>query len=435
MMPIRLSQPLDTSATIGHERDVASGLRDGSSSLTVSEATGGQRALDRPHVSADTAESMACDADAQRVALLGLSPDKLRVQISAWDEKPFRSGQLLKWIHQRGVLDPDQMTDLSKAFRARLAKLADFSLPEVAYEKRSADGTTKWVLRLADGNAIETVFIPDGDRGTLCVSSQVGCALDCTFCSTAQQGFNRNLSTAEIIAQLWIARARLPIPQGCTRAVTNVVFMGMGEPLANYDAVLDSIRLMLDDEAYGLSKRRVTVSTSGLVPALARLARDVDVSLAVSLHAPTDDLRDRLVPINRKYPIAMLLDGCRDYLAQAESQHLHITFEYVLLEGINDSLAQARALARLLRGIPCKINLIPFNPFPGAPFRRPSEDAVLSFERHLIDAGYITLIRRTRGDDIDAACGQLVGQVVDRSRRTERMVRLHRELPQGLAPR
>ncbi len=366
---------------------------------------------------------------ANRLNLLGMPRKRLAEQFEQWGERGFRATQLVKWIHQRGVLDFDAMTDISKGLRAQLGQLAELVLPEIALERSSDDGTVKWVLRLADGNAIETVFIPEDDRGTLCISSQVGCALDCTFCSTAQQGFNRNLTAHEIIGQIWLANSRLPIPDGRSRAVTNVVFMGMGEPLANFDAVVDAIDLMLDDNAYGLSKRRVTVSTSGLVPALDRLGQVSDVALAVSLHAPTDALRDRLVPINRKYPIRELLAACRRYTRDG-ARHHRVTFEYVLLAGINDQPAQAHELMDLLRDIPCKINLIPFNPFPGSPFVRPSMNAVRAFQRLLDDAGFVTIIRRTRGDDIDAACGQLVGQVADRSSRGLRMIRLHAELPQ-----
>jgi 23S rRNA (adenine2503-C2)-methyltransferase len=367
-------------------------------------------------------------SSANPLNLLGMPRQRLAGQFEQWGERGFRATQLVKWIHQRGVTDFSAMTDLSKALRERLGQLAEIVLPEIALERRSDDGTVKWVLRLADGNAIETVFIPEDDRGTLCISSQVGCALDCTFCSTAQQGFNRNLTAHEIIGQIWLANGRLPVPEGRSRAVTNVVFMGMGEPLANFDAVVDAIDLMLDDNAYGLSKRRVTLSTSGLVPALDRLGEITDVALAVSLHAPNDALRDRLVPINRKYPIRELLEACHRYTRDG-ARHHRVTFEYVLLAGINDQPEHARQLIDLLREIPCKINLIPFNAFPGSPFVRPSMNAVHAFERLLGDAGFVTIIRRTRGDDIDAACGQLVGQVADRSGRGARMIRLHAALP------
>ena len=360
--------------------------------------------------------------------LLGYTRPQLVELLSGWGEPRFRATQLVKWIHQRGVTDFEDMTDVSRQLRERLAHETSIAVPEIGLEKASSDGTVKWVLRLADGNAIETVFIPEAGRGTLCISSQVGCALDCTFCSTAQQGFNRNLTSAEIIGQVWLAMQRLPAAPGRRRAVSNVVLMGMGEPLANFDAVVSVCQLLTDDNAYGLSRRRVTLSTSGLVPALERLSEHTDVALAVSLHAPNDALRNRLVPINRKYPLADLLDSCRRYV-EATDAHSGVTFEYVLLAGMNDQPEHANQLARLLRGIPGKINLIPFNPFPGAPFKRPEEVDVLAFERRLQKAGYVTTVRRTRGDDIDAACGQLVGQVEDRSRRGMRMFRLHAELP------
>ena len=362
------------------------------------------------------------------VNLLGYSRDQLTELFGEWGEPRFRATQVAKWIHQHGATDFDAMTNVSRKLRERLAREAEIRPPEVALEKTSDDGTVKWVLRLPDGNAIETVYIPDSGRGTLCVSSQVGCALDCTFCSTAQQGFNRNLTSAEIIGQVWLAMQRLPAPEGRPRAVTNVVMMGMGEPLANFDAVVPALQLMTDDNAYGLSRRRVTVSTSGLVPALDRLAGHTDVALALSLHAPNDELRDRLVPINRKYPIAPLIDACRRYV-EATGSHSGVTVEYVLLAGVNDRPEHARELAALLRELPCKLNLIPFNPFPGAPFDRPSEADIERFERLLQKAGYVTTVRRTRGDDIDAACGQLVGQVEDRTNRGMRMIRLHAEIP------
>ncbi|OOC09318.1 MULTISPECIES: bifunctional tRNA (adenosine(37)-C2)-methyltransferase TrmG/ribosomal RNA large subunit methyltransferase RlmN [Thioalkalivibrio] len=362
------------------------------------------------------------------VNLLGYSRDQLSELFGEWGEPSFRATQVAKWMHQHGVTDFDAMTNVSRKLRERLAREAEIRPPEVALEKTSDDGTVKWVLRLPDGNAIETVYIPDSGRGTLCVSSQVGCALDCTFCSTAQQGFNRNLTSAEIIGQVWLAMQRLPAPEGRPRAVTNVVMMGMGEPLANFDAVVPALQLMTDDNAYGLSRRRVTVSTSGLVPALDRLAGHTDVALALSLHAPNDELRDRLVPINRKYPIAPLIDACRRYV-EATGSHSGVTVEYVLLAGVNDRPEHARELAALLRELPCKLNLIPFNPFPGAPFDRPSEADIERFERLLQKAGYVTTVRRTRGDDIDAACGQLVGQVEDRTNRGMRMIRLHAEIP------
>jgi 23S rRNA (adenine2503-C2)-methyltransferase len=327
-------------------------------------------------------------------------------------EKPFRATQLIKWIHQRGVADFAAMTDLSKALRAKLEEVCEVRLPEAVFDQRSADGTRKWLLRLDGGNAIEVVFIPEPNRGTLCVSSQVGCALECSFCSTATQGFNRNLSVAEIIGQLRFATTALA-EEGLS--VTNVVFMGMGEPLLNFNNVVSASSLMTDDDAYGLSKRRVTISTSGVVPALYRLAEATDVSLAVSLHAPEDALRDELVPINKKYPIAELLPACSNYIAG--KPHRRITWEYVMLDGVNDHEAHAHQLAKLLHGIPSKINLIPFNPFPGSAYRRSKPEQIQRFARILQEAGYVTTTRKTRGDDIDGACGQLVGKVQDRTKR------------------
>lgn len=363
-----------------------------------------------------------------RTNLLGMTRQQLEGFFAGMGEKPFRAVQVMKWIHQHGVADFGAMTDLSRALRERLAAIAEVRAPEVVYDQAADDGTHKWLLRLDDGNCIETVFIPEKDRGTLCVSSQVGCALDCTFCSTARQGFNRNLTRAEIIGQLWLANRRLtpgPAVDGKApqRVVSNVVLMGMGEPLLNFDAVVDAMRLMLDDNAYGLSKRRVTLSTSGIVPAMDRLKDTLDVALAVSLHAPNDALRDELVPINRKYPIAELLAACRRYVREGR-HHQRITFEYVMLDGVNDTPAHARELIRLLRDVPCKVNLIPFNPFPETRYRRSSEAAIARFQDMLAQAGYTTITRRTRGDDIDAACGQLVGRVADRSRRALRFARL-----------
>ncbi|MBS1212966.1 MAG: rlmN [Proteobacteria bacterium] len=326
-------------------------------------------------------------------------------------EKPFRAAQLLQWIHQRGITDFSLMTNLSKALRARLAELCEVRPPQIVYDQQSADGTRKWLLQVDDQNRIETVFIPEEGRGTLCVSSQVGCALDCSFCSTAQQGFNRNLGVAEIIGQLWVAVREL----GEAGRITNVVLMGMGEPLLNFNNVVSAMDQMMDDFAYCLSKRRVTLSTSGVVPALDRLAEVTDVSLAVSLHAPDDDLRNELVPINRKYPIKELLAACKRYVGPDNRRK--VTMEYVMLAGVNDSPAHARALVKLLSNVPSKVNLIPFNPFPGSRFRCSSREAITRFSEILQNAGLITTTRKTRGEDIDAACGQLVGRVNDRSRR------------------
>ncbi len=349
--------------------------------------------------------------DTRPVNLLGLPRQALEAFFVQLGEKPFRARQVLKWIHDRGVLDFTEMTDLSKALRARLQAEACVTLPEVVRTQVSRDGTTKWLIQLADGNRIETVFIPDERRGTLCVSSQVGCALNCAFCATARQGFSRNLSAAEIVGQVWQAHRAL----GAGR-ITNVVLMGMGEPLLNFDAVVAATELMMDDLAYGLAKRRVTVSTAGLVPAIDRLAQVSDVSLAVSLHATTDDLRDELVPINRKYPIAELMAACSRFIHSPRQKGRKITWEYVMLDGVNDSPADARRLVKLLSRIPSKVNLIPFNPFEGAPYRRSREEAVQGFQKILQSAGFLTTVRRTRGDDIDAACGQLVGKVQARSR-------------------
>jgi len=354
----------------------------------------------------------AMPTTAQKINLLDLDLPDLENWIVAQGYKRFHARQLLKWIHKHGVTDFDRMTDLSKALRAQLRETAEVRVPEVILEQPSSDGTRKWVLQLDGHNRIETVLIPDhtGRRNTLCVSSQVGCALECRFCSTARQGFNRNLSVAEIIGQVWIAARRLG-----ERPLTNVVMMGMGEPLANFDNVVKAMNLMQYELAYSLSKHRVTLSTSGVVPALYRLKEVSDVCLAVSLHAPDDALRNELVPINRKYPIAELLEACRYYIEGDKRRK--VTFEYVMIDGVNDSDQQARALVRLLSRVPSKINLIPFNPFPGTDYRCSSPRRMEQFSQILIKAGFVTTLRKTRGDDIDAACGQLVGQVRDRSRR------------------
>ena len=354
----------------------------------------------------------------QPVNLLGLTRGRLAEWLGAQGEKSFRATQLVKWIHQFGLDDFERMTNLPLALRRRLAAEAVIAAPAIASEQRSADGTVKWLMRLADGNCVETVFIPEAGRNTLCISSQVGCALDCTFCATARQGFNRNLTAGEIVGQVWRANHALGVVHRSDRAITNVVFMGMGEPLANFDHVVAALELLTDDNAYGLSKRRVTVSTSGLVPALDRLRGAADVALAVSLHAPDDALRNELVPINRKYPIAELLAACRRYV-DAQHHKARITFEYVMLDGINDSPQQARALARLLAPLPAKVNLIPFNPFPGTGYRCSPPAAVDRFRAVLQQHGLVTVTRRTRGDDIAAACGQLAGRVRDRRRRRE----------------
>ena len=360
-------------------------------------------------------------ADRPRVNLLGLSRRQMEEFFLGLGEKKFRAQQVLKWIHHAGVMDIDRMSNLGRALREKLLQVAEVRPPEIVSQSDSADGTRKWAIRVDGGGLVETVLIPDGDRGTLCVSSQVGCSLDCSFCSTGKQGFQRDLSAAEIIGQLWLAiQSYDAFQSGKGRIVTNVVMMGMGEPLFNFDNVVAAMDLMMEDLAYGISKRRVTLSTSGVVPALDRLAQVSEVSLAISLHAPNDALRNELVPINRKYPIASLLRSARHYIdAQRDSKRV-VTIEYTLIAGVNDQPEHARELAVLLRDFPCKINLIPFNSFPQSEYRRPSGNAVSRFWQVLVDAGFVVTVRTTRGDDIDAACGQLVGQVVDRTRRSER---------------
>ncbi len=343
--------------------------------------------------------------------LLGVPRQALEAQFATWGEKPFRARQLMQWVYQRGVLEFSEMTDMSRALRTRLAAECTLTLPEIDSEQRSADGTIKWLLNMGASQGIEMVYIPEPDRTTLCISSQVGCALDCAFCATAQQGFNRNLSAAEIVGQVLLAN-RILRAEG--RQISNVVFMGMGEPLANYRAVVPATRVMIDDLGLGLSRRRVTISTSGLVPQIDRLGEDCNVALAVSLHAPDDALRDELVPINRIHPIQTLLEACWRYAARQSSRQ--ITFEYVMLDGVNDSLAHADTLVDLLRGRPAKVNLIPFNPFPETRFQRSPARVIDAFRDRLNQRGVRTTTRRTRGDDIDAACGQLAGRVADRTR-------------------
>jgi len=382
-------------------------------------------------------ELIASAVTPDRVNLLGMSRARLEAFFLELGEKRFRAEQVMKWIHHRGVRDFGQMSNLGKALRSKLEAVAEVRPPAVASQHDSSDGTRKWLVRIEGGGLVETVLIPDGNRATLCVSSQVGCSLDCSFCSTGKQGFQRDLSAAEIIGQLWLAIDSYDAFQaGKGRVVTNVVMMGMGEPLLNFDNVVAAMDLMMDDLAYGISKRRVTLSTSGVVPALDRLADVSEASLAVSLHAPNDALRNELVPINRRYPIAMLLDSARRYIdAQSDAKRV-VTIEYTLMAGVNDRREHARELAELLRDFPCKINLIPFNPFPGSGYERPSGNAVSRFWQVLVDAGFVVTVRTTRGDDIAAACGQLVGEVVDRTRRSAR----HRErrdvaaLPDGVLP-
>ena len=364
------------------------------------------------------------------VNLLDFDADGLNAWFAQQGEKPFRARQVLRWLHQRGESDFAAMTDIAKLLREKLIATAAVSPPPTLSDRISDDGTRKFLFDVGNGNAVETVFIPEDDRGTLCVSSQAGCALECAFCSTGRQGFNRNLTTAEIIGQLWQANRALGGESGGERIISNVVMMGMGEPLANFDNLVPALRLMLDDNAYGLSRRRVTVSTSGIVPAMDRLAEACPVALAVSLHAPTDGLRDKLVPINRKYPLAELMAACQRYLVHAPRDF--VTFEYVMLDGVNDSDADARALLHLVRDVPCKFNLIPFNPFPASGFRRSSAERVRRFAAILIDAGIVTTTRKTRGDDIDAACGQLAGKVKDKSRRVVALPLKSGRAPLGL---
>ncbi|TIC82301.1 23S rRNA (adenine(2503)-C(2))-methyltransferase RlmN [Crenobacter intestini] len=357
--------------------------------------------------------------------LLDFNLPALTQHFADMGEKPFRAKQVMRWMHQMGENDFDAMTDLAKSLRAKLVESAEVRVPELMTGQASGDGTRKWLLDVGTGNGVETVFIPEDDRGTLCVSSQVGCALECTFCSTGRQGFNRNLSTAEIIGQLWWANKALGVTPKNERVISNVVMMGMGEPLANYDNVVSALSIMLDDHGYGLSRRRVTVSTSGLVPQMDRLREDCPVALAVSLHAPNDAIRDVIVPINKKYPLAELMAACRRYLEKAPRDF--VTFEYVMLDGINDRPEHARQLIELVRDVPCKFNLIPFNPFPHSGYARSSNNAIRAFRELLQEAGFVVTVRKTRGDDIDAACGQLAGQVQDKTRRQAKWMQIVEE--------
>ncbi len=373
-------------------------------------------------VSSSTPSANAVVAEGSaKMNLLGLPEARLVAFFESIGEKKFRAIQVMKWIHQLGADNFDDMSNVSKDLRAKLNNIAEIRPPEVVQQFDSADGTRKFLIRVAGGNVIETVFIPDGDRGTLCVSSQVGCSLDCSFCATGKQGFNRDLTAAEIIGQVWIAAKSFgQLQANGPRKVTNVVMMGMGEPLLNFDNVVDSMNLMMHDNAYGISKRRVTLSTSGVVPQLDRLSQFTDACLAISLHAPNDELRNELVPINRKYPIAMLLDSAKRYIEAMPDTHRKITIEYTLIDHVNDRPHHAHQLAELLRDVPVKINLIPFNPFNLSNYKRVSNNALRKFQDILMEAGYITTVRTTRGDDIDAACGQLAGQVNDITRRSER---------------
>jgi 23S rRNA (adenine2503-C2)-methyltransferase len=357
------------------------------------------------------------EASPEKINLLGLTRAQFEQFMHSIGEQAFRGRQMMKWIHHHNLTDFEQMTDLGKALRLKLSAVAEIRLPKILFQHFSTDGTRKWVLDMGRGNAVEMVYIPEAKRATLCVSSQVGCSLDCDFCSTGKQGYQRDLSTAEIIAQIWIAQQSfMPICNMGMRPITNVVMMGMGEPLLNFEQMLPALEIMLDDLGYGIAKRRLTVSTSGVVPKIDALTDAIDVSLAVSLHAPNDALRDQLVPINKKYPIHTLLAACQRYLDRYGPRR-RITIEYVMLDQVNDSVVHAKELAQLLRNLPSKINLIPFNPFPHTQYQRSSEARIAIFQQCLIDAGFTTTIRRTRGDDIDAACGQLVGQVQDRTRR------------------
>ena len=361
----------------------------------------------------------------ERVNLLGLTLPKMEAFFLSIGEKKFRGAQVVKWIHQQGVTDFDQMTNLSKSLRDRLKNIAEVRPPQVTFQGDSEDGTRKWLMEVDGGSKVETVYIPDGGRGTLCVSSQVGCSLDCSFCSTGKQGFNKNLTAAEIIGQVFLAARSygLPVKDSQKRSVTNVVMMGMGEPLLNFEPVVDAMSLMLEDQAYCLSKRRVTLSTSGVVPHLNELARVSDVALAVSLHAPNDELRNELVPINRRYPIALLFDSIRNYLDGLNDSR-SVTFEYTMLKGVNDSDELARELSILAKTVRCKINLIPFNPFPGTRYEVSSRNRIYAFQRILINDGHVVTVRKTRGHDIDAACGQLAGQVADKTKRSARYIQI-----------
>ena len=366
-----------------------------------------------------TASAIISPPRKARLNLLDLDRAGMETFFTELGEKPFRASQLTKWIHQLGVIDFDQMTNISKALREILKQRTSITPLKVVLDEQSSDGTRKWVLELDDGNQIETVYIPEPDRGTLCISSQAGCALDCSFCSTGRRGFNRNLSTAEIISQVWIASHLLEEDKKPDRTITNVVLMGMGEPLLNFDSVVRAVRIMMDDFAYGLSKRRVTVSTAGVVPAMDRLGDVLDMRLAVSLHATNDELRNELVPINKKYPLSELISACHRFIAK-QSARSRITFEYVMLDGVNDTPQHARELVKLLKGLPVLMNLIPFNPFEGSGYKTSSAKRIEAFSRILMAADMTTVVRRTRGDDIDAACGQLVGKVDDKSRRARR---------------
>ncbi len=364
--------------------------------------------------------------DSLKTNLIGLNRASLERYFADLGEKPFRAKQVMQWIHQHGVVDFDDMTNLSKKLREQLKQIACIELPVLNAVQKSKDGTRKWLIHVnGTENAIESVLIPEKNRNTLCISSQVGCTLNCSFCSTARQGFNRNLSADEVIAQLFMAHHTL-LKEGYEQGITNVVMMGMGEPLLNFKAVMEAISIMGDDFAYGLSKRRITISTAGVVPAIYALANETDVSLAISLHASNDALREQLVPINKKYPIKDLLAACRHYIA--DSLKRRITFEYVMLKGVNDRLEDAEKLVKLLRDVPCKLNLIPFNPFPDAGYERSTQQSIDAFRDYVMSKGIVTVTRRPRGDDIDAACGQLAGQFKDRTNRSAKLAKIATEV-------
>jgi len=370
-------------------------------------------------VASDTNRLVAEHADTGRVNLLDLDEVGLRAFFESIGEKPFRAQQVLKWVYHHAETDIGAMTNLGLALRQKLASIAEIRLPEIVREQHSSDGTVKWLIGFHGGNAVETVYIPESRRGTLCVSSQVGCALNCTFCSTGTQGFARNLTCGEIIGQVWLAAKTLGHERNGLRRITNIVMMGMGEPLLNFDAVVSAMSLMRNDLGFGFAAKRVTLSTAGLVPGIYRLAETVDVALAVSLHAPVDDVRTGLVPLNRKYPIGELMQACRDYVSEKHKRS--VTFEYTLIDGVNDHPEHARKLVKLLRTVPSKLNLIPFNPFPGTQYRCSGQDRITQFQQIVMQGGLIATVRKTRGEDIDAACGQLVGKVEDRTKRSERI--------------
>jgi len=359
------------------------------------------------------------NATASRINLLDFDEAGLRVFFDSIGEKPFRAQQVLKWVYHHAQTDFEAMTDLGIALRHKLSQIAEIKLPEILREQRSIDGTVKWLIGFHGGNAVETVYIPEPKRGTLCISSQVGCALNCSFCSTGAQGFARNLTSGEIIGQVWLAAQALGHERNGQRKITNIVLMGMGEPLLNFDAVLPALSLMRNDLGFGFAGKRVTVSTAGLVPGIYRLRDSIDVALAVSLHAPVNEVRTGLVPLNRKYPIAELMQACRDFVSEKHKRT--VTFEYTLIDGVNDHPEHARKLVKLLRTVPSKLNLIPFNPFPGTLYRCSSQDRINQFQEIVMQGGLFAMVRKTRGEDIDAACGQLVGKVQDRTKRSERI--------------